>query len=136
MCYQWFPRARSFDNPHVTNNYDAASTTSLKKEYSIGLLLPDDGFCSAAIGENISDEKITSRSRILDHPTFYSTASCTCDNSNLYKRTRGSIATNQTTEFNWFPANVPRGSWKELRKHGQDLRYWIQIVFWSRTKCN
>ena len=60
MCYQWFPRARSFDNPHVTNNYDAASTTSLKKEYSIGLLLPDDGFCSAAIGENISDEKITS----------------------------------------------------------------------------
>lgn len=40
----------------------------LKKEYSIGLFLPDDGFCSAAIGENISDEKITSRSRILDHP--------------------------------------------------------------------
>ena len=126
MRYQWFPRARSFDNPVITNiNYDATSTTSLKKEYSIGLFLPDDGFCSAAIGENISDEKVTSRSRILDHHTFYSTASCTCDNSNLYKRTRGSIATNQTTEFNWFPANVPRGSWKELRKHGQDLRYWI-----------
>lgn len=98
----------------------------LKKEYSIGLFLPDDGFCSAAIGENISDEKITPRSRILDHPTFYSTASCTCDNSDLYKRTRGSIATNQTTEFNWFPANVPKGSWKELRKHGQDLRYWME----------
>lgn len=98
----------------------------LKKEYSIGLFLPDDGFCSAAIGENISDEKITSRSRILDHPTFHTTASCTCDNSNLYKRTRGSIATNQTTEFNWFPANVPAGSWKELGKHGQDLRYWIE----------
>lgn len=126
MRYLWFPRARSFDNPVITNNYDGTSTTSLKKEYSIGLFLPDDGFCSAAIGENISDEKITSRSRILDHHTFFTTASCTCDNSNLYKRTRGSIATNQTTEFNWFPANVPEGSWKELRKHGQDLRYWIE----------
>lgn len=70
MCCYWFPRARSFDNPHITNNYDATSTTSLKKEYSIGLFLPDDGFCSAAIGENTSDEKITSRSRILDHLTF------------------------------------------------------------------